>query len=145
MTTGVLESNVGVIVTTALIGGVSLIWHLFQSKLASEKRSVDERIDNLSKMTSERISTVEREVSSLPARLEILASSLQRIELQLANNHPTKEEMRDVVTRNTGHLEGMETVMRDMKTWMATMQQRIDFRDYDDERRSRRTSTARRK
>lgn len=85
--------NILVLVLTATVG---FVYNTLKAHTDSQVTSLREQCAaNIASLT-DRMNRADNALSLIPNQFEKVAEALRRIELQLANNHPTKIELKDL-------------------------------------------------
>lgn len=132
----------GTILTTIAFGMVGFVWNTLKAQIDTKVGVLQARIDD--KVTdcerqwqsaivavNDKIGRHEVGTNSLVADIRALAEAIRRIELNLANNHPTKEELKAAVDIKNPRLRHIEDMLMELQAYLPRNPSRTSSKTRD--------------
>lgn len=127
--------NILVMLSMAAAG---FVYNTLRGRIDDKVRVVSQKLNDEIIAVHERLNRTDHALAAIPVSFEKVASQLQRIELQLANNHPTKEELKASIDQSNQRLTHIESAVRELSEGFAKLSARQEA-EAALQRRSRRT------
>ncbi len=107
-----LALDFGSILMTVMGAVIAFVWKTLNEQIVSGDRRVETIVASEMKVVAERMTHFEQLGAMMPNKLNDLVEHLKRIELQLAQHHVTKAELKEVLQSQDARMARVEDCLR---------------------------------